>query len=341
MKISIIIPVYNNEQYLKKCVDSLINQTKKAHEVILINDGSTDSSGMICEQYSKLYSNIIVKHKKNQGLGMARNSGMEIATGDYIGFLDSDDFLEKDFLEVLSLYVKKHDCDMIKSGLRRVEFNGDCRIQRQYQMEEKINNSNGIMGLHERLLGSLPNKHDSVEMGVTGALYRLSIVKEHSILFPSEKEYISEDLIFNLNYIRYSNSIMLIPYVGYNYLVNTNSLTMSYRENRFFLICELYKYVNKLIADFGMSKNAVIRWKKTFFINLWMCISQEKKSISGFKMSQSVINIKKMCEDEIVEDIINHYPIQQLPFRQRVFVILVKYKCSVLLYLMNTIIERE
>ena len=107
-KISIIIPVYNVEKYLKTCLDSVINQTYQNLEIILVNDGSTDNSGKICEEYKRTNSRIILIHKKNEGLSAARNTGLGIATGEYISFLDSDDYISNDMLETLynSLQIK-------------------------------------------------------------------------------------------------------------------------------------------------------------------------------------------------------------------------------------------
>ena len=96
MLISIIVPVYNVEPYLNKCLDSIVNQTYKKLEIILIDDGSTDNSGLICDEYASKDNRIIVVHQKNKGLSAARNVGLNIAKGDYIAFVDSDDFIEKD-----------------------------------------------------------------------------------------------------------------------------------------------------------------------------------------------------------------------------------------------------
>ena len=123
-KISIIIPVYNVEKYLKTCLDSVINQTYQNLEIILVNDGSTDNSGKICEEYKRTNSRIILIHKKNEGLSAARNTGLGIATGEYISFLDSDDYISNDMLETLYNRLVKTQSDMSVCSIQYVDDRG-------------------------------------------------------------------------------------------------------------------------------------------------------------------------------------------------------------------------
>ena len=112
MKISIIVPVYNVEKYLERCLDSLINQTLKDIEIICINDGSTDNSSEILKEYAKKDSRIIIINQNNQGISVARNNGMNKAKGKYIGFVDSDDWVDLDFFEKLYKAAEKHNAQI-------------------------------------------------------------------------------------------------------------------------------------------------------------------------------------------------------------------------------------
>jgi glycosyltransferase involved in cell wall biosynthesis len=121
--ISIIVPIYNAEDYLRRCLDSLMKQVKVCYEVILVNDGSTDSSGHICDEYASIYGNISVIHQKNKGISSARNAGMNIANGKWIYFIDSDDFLLDNTLHLLYSEVKKYpECDVIQGAHNVVEY---------------------------------------------------------------------------------------------------------------------------------------------------------------------------------------------------------------------------
>lgn len=122
-KISVIVPVYNVEKYLNKCLTSLVNQTYKNFEIIIINDGSTDNSLAICNKYSKKYDNIKVYDHKNAGVAHARNVGIEKATGDYLLFVDSDDYVDEKLLENLNEFLKKNDCDIVCFDMYKVVNN--------------------------------------------------------------------------------------------------------------------------------------------------------------------------------------------------------------------------
>lgn len=116
-KISIIVPVYNVQKYLDKCIQSIINQTYKNIEIILVNDGSTDNSGIICEKYADIDSRIIYINKQNSGLSSARNAGLDVCSGDYIGFVDSDDFIDSTMYEKMFSFMINENCDIVECGV--------------------------------------------------------------------------------------------------------------------------------------------------------------------------------------------------------------------------------
>ena len=129
--ISVIVPIYNTEKYLKKCLDSIINQTYKNLQIILIDDGSGDNSGEICDEYATKDSRIQVIHKQNAGVTAARNDGLDMATGDYIGFVDSDDWIEPNMYEEMMANLIKTGADFVHTGFIK-ELHGlskkDCRF---------------------------------------------------------------------------------------------------------------------------------------------------------------------------------------------------------------------
>ena len=123
-KISVIVPVYQVEKYLERCIESIIHQTYENLEIILIDDGSKDNCPAICDKYQKMDPRITVIHKENGGLSSARNAGLDIATGDLVTFVDSDDYIEKDMLEVLNSNLKENGCDISVCFWKEVFENG-------------------------------------------------------------------------------------------------------------------------------------------------------------------------------------------------------------------------
>ena len=137
-KISIIIPVYKVESYLCECLDSVIYQTYNNLEIILIDDGSPDNCGAICDEYAKKDSRIIVIHKENAGVSAARNDGLEMMTGDWFTFVDSDDWIEPDYCEKFIQFASAHQADMIFSGGIILENGGDESVMRRSVLSEFV-----------------------------------------------------------------------------------------------------------------------------------------------------------------------------------------------------------
>lgn len=233
--ISIIVPIYNVEKYLPQCLDSIINQTYKNLEIILIDDGSTDNSGKICDKYKLLDNRIIVIHKSNGGLSDARNTGIKIATGDYISFVDSDDFIDKNMYTILFQKINTTNADIIWYN----HYN--------YQSSNEISKSSIFVQEKQYLLPKdnykfqydLLNKYHLIGY-CWNKLYKKSIFD--SILFPYNRK--CEDLISLLNK---ANNIICIPNTLYYYRNTPNSLskdTVSYKFKLDFIESRLIRAID-------------------------------------------------------------------------------------------------
>ena len=334
--ISIIIPVYNVEKYLRQCIDSLLNQTYKSTELIIVDDGSTDTSGTICDEY-KQYSNCIVIHKENAGLGMARNTGLEYAKGSYVTFFDSDDWAEPDLIENLYHGMEDNNVQMCKGGLKRVKDNGDVVKYIRFD-DEVFPKSDVAKKMLPRMIGSSPDKKDSLEMCVCGSLYNMKIITDHQIAFPSERVLISEDLIFNIEYMQYSNGGCSISYCGYNYRMNDNSITRSYRPHKFEQCKKYYLYVKNRLEELGYDQETIFRLDRIMFVYIRGCIGQESSKRSSLNKKERKQRIGEICSDELIQAIIREYPINRLKIdqiKQKIFLYLVKFRWSNILALLS------
>ena len=329
--ISVIVPVYNVEQYLEKCLDSLLVQTYKNIEVIMVDDGSKDSSGKICDEYAKQNKTFHVIHKENAGLGMARNTGLEYMNGEYVMFLDSDDYLENDCIENLYMNLLENDVDMCKCGFKRVVDSGSVIAERKYE-KKVFKGDYAKKELLPRMIGSSPFEHDSIEMCVWGAIYKTEWIKKYGLKFPSERTLISEDLVFNIDYMQYANGACVIDYIGYNYRVNLNSLSASYRPDRFEASKFFYLEMKRKLQGLSYGNDTMLRLDRMFFVYLRMCIGQEKPIVSHNCFIDSIKVINKICVDDVVYEVIEKYPRKKIGVKQRFFLCLIKNKMCIILY---------
>lgn len=330
MRISVIVPIYNVDKFLKQCLNSILNQTKKAHEIILVDDGSTDTCGLICDEYSAMHDNIKVIHKLNAGLGMARNTGLEYVSGDYVTFIDSDDYYELDFLEKMSNIIETQKCDTCKTSFRRVDLVGnfvsDVVIEKgTFGGEKKIKKE-----LIPRLIGSAPHKKDSIPMSVCCTLFSMKIINKYNLRFVSERDWISEDTIFNIMYFYHASKIILADYIGYNYRINTNSLTTKYMPDRFSKCLKMYDKEVDLLKQYKLYEICRLRLDRQFFIYLKSCFSQLKNSDLSKKQRKK--EILTICNNIKVQMILKEYPINKLGPKQRAFLYFIKYKLIMIIY---------
>ena len=326
--ISVIVPVYNTKNYLDECINSILKQTYVKLEILIIDDGSTDETGDMCERYLDIDDRVKVYHKANEGLGLTRNYGIKKSNGKYICFIDSDDKIENNFVEHLYTEMIKNHVDVCKAGFTRF---ADNNILKKIQYAGVVyKGDEAKTEFLPRLIGSSPEKHDSVEMAVCGVLYKADIIKGHSIEFPSERVLIYEDMIFNIKYFQYANGGCLTSSTGYYYRVNEFSLTMSYRQDRFEAYKKFYQYVNELLISFGYDIDTTLRLDRYFFICLRKCLQQESHNPNKSNITR---NIKEICSDETVKTILEQYPIHKLGYKQKVFLLLIKAKAVSILNL--------
>lgn len=185
--ISIIVPIFNIEDYLDKCIKSILSQTYTNLEIILIDDGSTDKSGKICEYYASQDKRVKVIHKENGGLVSARKKGLEIATGNYIGFVDGDDYILETMYEKLLMAIEKSNADIIDSGYY---CNGEIRVKQEYILEKNKYDICEI--LKEKIMGS--RIENLISPSIWSKLFRRDIIMASYSLVPDMQSY-GEDLI--------------------------------------------------------------------------------------------------------------------------------------------------
>lgn len=335
--ISVIVPVYNVENYLDQCIISIINQTYKNIEILIIDDGSTDNSSQKCDEYIKKDNRIKVFHKTNTGLGFTRNYGMKKSSGKYIMFVDSDDYTSKNTIEFLYLAILKYNCDTSISGYIKVDNEGN-EIYKEHYNNEIFKNIEIKNKLLPRMIGSLPDIHDSIFCTSCAKLYSVDIINKNNLKFYSEREIQSEDLAFQMDYFRYSSKVVVIKENLYYYRTNFKSLSMKYKENRFTDLLKVYSYIYGCINKYNLPDSTFLRLDKMLFVQTLSCILQETPSVNKKSRKQCIQNINIITNNMILQNVINDYPIKRLNLKQKIYLFLLKFKMNKSLFFISKIL---
>ena len=231
--ISIIIPAFNVERYIKRCVESVLNQTLKDIEIIIIDDGSTDKTSEICKELEKKNKNIKYKLIKNSGCSAARNIGLSLSTGEYVAFLDSDDWIESKMYEELYRKAKNENSDIVICGLKKINENGEKIVEVEVPMGLS---KDDYLDCKAEWFSSPCNKIYSKEMLIKNSLdFLLNI-------------YTGEDMFFNFKAFFFAKKISAVDTPYYNYYMNQYSVSNNYKNRT-----DIYIVLEKLIDFYKMN----------------------------------------------------------------------------------------
>lgn len=312
-KISIIVPIYNAEEWLEKCIESIINQTYNNIEILLINDGSTDNSLKICEKFAKKDSRVILIDKTNEGVSKTRNVGIEKSTGKYIKFVDSDDWLEENICEELWKLIKEEKTDLVICGLNIYKRN---QLLRTPHLKKKIVEIK--KGIEEfkyinKVFASPCNK-----------LYKKEKIKE---LFKIDLD-MGEDLLFNLRYLENIDRISITEKCLYNVcLDNENSLNRKFKENRLDVDLNLMDiqmdFCKKLYGE--LISNNFLYNKYLLLLHAFLL-----QIVEIFEKKNAKTIIKKYINDNRIEEACRYAKMDRIDYK--IFTKLVKNKRTILIY---------
>ena len=338
--ISVIVPVYNAESYLERCLESLLNQTFSDIEIILVDDGSKDNSGRICDAFKVRDSRIKVIHQKNSGAGFARNNGLKIAAGKFVSFVDSDDYIELDTYRKIIDHIGKNNAETCIFGYNKVR---DDKI-----FFTKTNDITGTFAGKEtrntiflNVLGaepSFPEDYKILWLSPCLSLYSLDIIRKHRVAFPSEGEFVNfcEDFLFNIDYYFHASIVTVINEAFYYYCDNKNSSGTAYNEKRFRTDANLYLEVSKrlknYITDADFLAKAQERLQRTFLSRVRNCVMYISAYLSYGKGRR---HIKEICDSATLREVLRSYPWQKNPFKYRLFNKVLKMRWILLLYVLG------
>lgn len=333
--LSIIIPVYNVEQYLEKCIESVIPMTI-SYEIILVDDGSTDSSLGICKKFEEINKNIKVVHKENGGLSSARNCGLSIATGKYIAFVDSDDWVEKGTYDTLLEKLKNKDVDILKFSYF-INYETD---------NVEVHNilSDGFYDREQIEKCILPyafggnqladSTIQKINLSATSNLYNLEFLKNNDLKFISERNIGSEDYLFNIEALLNANDILVFDECLYHYVQRVGSLTKQYRKNLYQQYSKLCKYLYVYMNSNEFLGKYINKYKHFYNCLMYLCIWNECNEYAPGARKQKVKKVKNILNNTELQESIRS--LKSVDLKSFILKQLIKFKAANILYILKS-----
>lgn len=257
--VSVIVPVYNSEKYLEKCIESILNQSIKDLELILIDDGSIDESGIVCERYALLDNRVKVIHKKNEGPAKARNIGINISAGEYIGFVDSDDYIEKDMYIELYRSAQMFNSDMVICGYIELS-KGNKEIYPPLRCNQKLDRQY----IENVLIRKIAESEDLGLYSMINKLFKRKFIIDNKILL-NERINFAEDWFFIMDVLEKAKYISGIEKCLYMYMCQSTGLYSKFRYD----FCEINNMMRKrllqLFIHYGVTKEEYFKRDMRYF----------------------------------------------------------------------------
>lgn len=327
--VSVVLPIYNVEKYLNRCIESVIRQTYKKIEIILVDDGSPDSCPQKCDDWAKMDGRIKVVHKKNAGLGYARNTGIENASGEYICFFDSDDYIADDTIEKAYEAVKKGKADIGIFGFSTVDKNGDVtstiipKTRFPKYVGEKV-----LKAFLPDLISWNPDNGVATDLRMSAwtAIYSMELIQRNSWRFVSERDIISEDVYSLLDLYRDVRNVVVIPEAFYFYCENETSLTHSYKKDRYNRIKYFYQACIDKCDQLEYSKEVKRRMAYPFTAN--SIAAMKMIAISDLSNTEKKKMIGDIVNDETMQNVVHQMNLKRESITRKILFFSIKHKMT-------------
>lgn len=328
MKLSVIVPVYNSEKYLRQCLDSLISQTYADMQIVLVNDGSKDGSGAICEEYKQKYSRIVkYLSKQNEGVMAAWIDGVKIADGEYIGFVDSDDYCDSTRFKAFMDSIELTDADITIGSYKTVDENGQIHVvgKRAEKLEQ---------GVCEK--AKLEDIKNSFYLGPAfSALRWEKVVKKQLIVnnmhYFDTKISMGDDIVFTIATLLDAKKISIIDDNGYYYRYNDASITHSFSQKRIEELCRLYRNMDYICNEKGYDACRNLEYKRQLSATISLLLK------SNMKLKEKWRLLKELRNASEVRAVLSNNQYPQTSYAVRLKLSLFSLRCYAMLLLLAQI----
>ncbi|MBR5272376.1 MAG: glycosyltransferase [Clostridia bacterium] len=308
--ITVIVPIYKAEKFLLRCVSSIQNQTYKNLEIILVDDGSPDNCWELCQQFARQDSRIKIFHKENAGQGLARNDGLDMATGDYVTFIDSDDWISEDHIENLYSAIVENNADVALGNHTKVFANGETQTK-MLSLKEGVYEGQSIVDeILLPLIGAdTKNSKDILVNSSTSMnLYKMDVIRTNNIRYVSERYAVAEDFYFNVDFYHYSKRVVFTKECGYFYFQNFESTGEKYNPKRFERTLNYYSVICERVERYGLADRVGHRIGRSFLMKIRVAIRHITNS--DMPRKEKLCRIEEILTNEVVHSVLLSYPIE-------------------------------
>ena len=336
--ISIIVPIYNTAEFLRECVGSILNQTYRNLEIILVDDGSTDDSGQICDEYARADSRVVVIHKENQGVASTRNAGLHKAQGEYIMFVDSDDWIDCKMCSVLIEAVSKYKTQAAMCSYMR-EY-PDKSLPKEIVQQDKVFTGKDLQRKLCGPIGDELKQPENMECfnSLWGRVYPANLIKGLSII-DTRIVGTSEDLLFNLEAFAHIESIVYINKPMYHYRKSVeHSITAQYKPDMEKQWNNLYARIQNVIENCEMDEICHVALRNRIALNTLGLGFNCVKGDAGYW--EKCRRIGHVLSDPKRKDALKKLPLNQMPIHWKVFYFCAKHRLTWVLCILIGIINK-
>ena len=323
-KVSIVVPCYGVEKYLDRCMLTLVNQSLRDIEIILVDDVSPDRVPQMCDEWAKKDSRIMVIHKtKNEGLGLARNTGLEIATGEYVAFVDSDDFVDVKMYDTLYRKATETNADAVYCNCMFYKDEKHQHPRMDVTQETVFEGRKEVDDFLLDVVGPKPECSHDVQymMSVWHAVFRKAIFDKHRIRFVSERQLISEDLVFDIDYLHHCEKVVYLPGAFYYYCDNGASLSRKVDKTRYERNKQFLAAIEEKLSAIYPREIYILHFQRQQIHRLISSISQ------SITIPELGLTLNSIINDNAWRDLLQTYPFKRMNWQHRLYFFVLKTKC--------------
>lgn len=344
-EVSIVVPIYNSAEFLPKCLNTLTNQSLKNIEIILVNDGSPDDSGVICDAFALRDKRIKVLHKENEGATSALNKGTYSATGKYIMYLDADDWIEPETCKVALSSANEHDADVVLWSYIK-EFSDKSVKETPIFDQNRVFKGKDVLWLRRRIIGLLgpelksPTRTDAINAG-WGKIYRRTLIVDNMVEWTDTREVGSSDVLFNIQLYKHVSCAVFIPEFFNHYnQVNPHSLTKNYKFTLFSKYLNLFAHIEAFIKENRLSKEFEVAFRNRVAMSLINnSLSITSPNFSATK-NQRIQKLQEILNNSLYRRALAELKLSYLPLHWKLFFVFCKSRFAIGVYSIALVMRR-